>query len=56
MNKEEWFQNFERIRAEREDLSDERVAELAREAQQDRFSTLADIIRDEAKHGERRDA
>ncbi len=50
MNKEEWFEHFERIEAEHPKLSGERVADLAREAQQGRYSTLVDQLMDERKY------
>ena len=56
MSKEQWFQNYETLYAEREagemseDLTDEELADLATEQERDQEAERADRIHDERKH------
>lgn len=46
MSKDEWFAEYERIEAERPDLTDAELADLAHEALVDRMADRADALLD----------
>lgn len=58
MNKMAWFDNYETLYNEREagemgeDFTDEDLAEMASERLRDQAADRADLIHDEAKHGD----
>ena len=52
MNKEAWFQHYERMQAEHPELSDIECAELARDAEVDEMAARVDQLHDEEKHGD----
>ncbi len=52
MSKQDWFEKFERVQAERPELSDEDASELAYQRQREEFADRADRLKDEKKHGD----
>jgi len=52
MNKQQWFENFERVLAENPEMSDEQAAEEAQEMEIDQMADRADRLKDEKKHGD----
>jgi len=53
MSKDEWFAEYERLEAERPDLTDEELADLAHEALIDRWADRADMLLDAEKEADR---
>ena len=51
MSRDQWFEKFERIQAERPELSDEDASELAYQQQREDFGEKADRLKDERKYG-----
>ena len=49
MSKDDWFRHYERIEAERPELSEDTLADLAHEALADEMAADADRLKDEAK-------
>ena len=52
MSKEDWFRHYERIEAERPELSEDTLADLAHEALMDEMADAADAAKDREKYGE----
>ncbi len=53
MSKEDWFRHYERIEAERPELSEDTLADLACEALADEMADQVDLLYDEAKETNR---
>ena len=54
VSKDSWFRHFEQLEAEHPDLSDDTLAEMAREREIDEMADQADLAVDQAKESNER--